>query len=244
MVPCRSRLPTTLYLRTVSVEHQGSKRQPAISATRRAAPMRHAMTPSFCTTDCKTESNICANIPNDFGASCGDTDECALGTDNCHADATCSNIPGDFTCLCQLGFAGNGVTCLDIDECLSSNGGCDPLTQCTNTIGSRTCSACPAGYGGTGETGCYNLNECDLGTHNCHADATCTDTEGGFSCSCNPGFGGDGVLCTVAPTDSPSSSPSTAPTPAPSGQPSGAPTSLPSSSPSNDPSSSTPQFIK
>ena len=40
-----------------------------------------------------------------------DVNECAIGTDNCHADATCTNKPGTFTCACNSGFSGNGVTC-------------------------------------------------------------------------------------------------------------------------------------
>ena len=40
-----------------------------------------------------------------------DIDECVLNTDNCHANATCTNTPGSFTCQCKAGFNGNGVSC-------------------------------------------------------------------------------------------------------------------------------------
>ena len=40
-----------------------------------------------------------------------DDDECTSETDNCHADATCSNTPGSFTCACSSGYSGDGVTC-------------------------------------------------------------------------------------------------------------------------------------
>lgn len=42
---------------------------------------------------------------------CADNDECALGTDNCAVNATCSNTPGSFTCACNPPSMGDGVTC-------------------------------------------------------------------------------------------------------------------------------------
>ncbi len=51
------------------------------------------------------------------GTACVDVDECAANTDNCAANATCTNTPGGFTCLCDAGFSGDGVTCADLDEC-------------------------------------------------------------------------------------------------------------------------------
>ena len=38
-------------------------------------------------------------------------DECALKTHNCHADATCKDNIGSFTCTCKNGFSGNGTSC-------------------------------------------------------------------------------------------------------------------------------------
>ena len=40
-----------------------------------------------------------------------DINECEVGTDNCHADATCENTIGSFTCTCNTGYEGDGVTC-------------------------------------------------------------------------------------------------------------------------------------
>ena len=40
-----------------------------------------------------------------------DIDECALGTHNCHYDATCKNNVGSFECQCNDGWEGNGVSC-------------------------------------------------------------------------------------------------------------------------------------
>lgn len=41
-----------------------------------------------------------------------DEDECALGTDNCADEATCTNFIGGFTCTCPSGFTGDGGTCV------------------------------------------------------------------------------------------------------------------------------------
>lgn len=82
------------------------------------------------------------------GTSCVDDNEC-LGEGSghdCHADATCGNIPGGFTCACKPGYSGDGKDCADIDECLSDNGLCDPFVSCTNTPGGRSCGDCPAPY--------------------------------------------------------------------------------------------------
>ena len=93
-------------------------------------------------------------------AGCNDIDECTASTDNCDANATCTNVDGGFTCSCDAGYTGSGTSCSDVDECATNNGGCDALTTCTNTAGSRTCSACPSGYNGDGVNGCNDIDEC------------------------------------------------------------------------------------
>ena len=40
-----------------------------------------------------------------------DIDECELGIDNCHVNATCADVVGSFVCTCNDGFEGNGVDC-------------------------------------------------------------------------------------------------------------------------------------
>jgi hypothetical protein len=46
--------------------------------------------------------------------SCVDIDECTENTDNCSADATCTNKGGSFSCACKSGFTGTGVTCVPL----------------------------------------------------------------------------------------------------------------------------------
>jgi len=40
-----------------------------------------------------------------------DINECALGEDMCHGNATCSNTFGSYNCTCNAGFTGNGFSC-------------------------------------------------------------------------------------------------------------------------------------
>ena len=38
--------------------------------------------------------------------------ECELGLDNCHPNATCSDVDGSFDCFCNIGFEGDGSSCI------------------------------------------------------------------------------------------------------------------------------------
>ena len=41
-----------------------------------------------------------------------DADECTdPALNNCHADATCTNTVGSYTCACDAGYNGDGITC-------------------------------------------------------------------------------------------------------------------------------------
>ena len=78
-----------------------------------------------------------------------DINECIVGTDNCHDNATCTNTDGSFTCTCNTGFSGDGVICTDINECTAGTDNCHTNALCTNTIGSFSCQ-CNIGYSGDG----------------------------------------------------------------------------------------------
>jgi len=127
------------------------------------------------------------------GDGCVDIDECATETDNCDANASCTNTLGSFECACNDGYSGDGTTCVDIDECVTGDDNCDANASCTNTLGSFEC-ACNTGYSGDGET-CVDIDECVTETDNCDANASCANTLGSFECECNTGYTGDGETC-------------------------------------------------
>ena len=51
-----------------------------------------------------------------------DNNECTDGTNNCHANAACTNTDGSFTCACNTGYSGNGVTCTGRQRMLTAIG--------------------------------------------------------------------------------------------------------------------------
>ncbi len=57
----------------------------------------------------------------------------------CDVHATCN--PSSPSCVCNPGYAGNGMTCGDVDECQTSNGNCP--AGCANTTGGFTCYVPP-----------------------------------------------------------------------------------------------------
>ena len=134
------------------------------------------------------------DLPSFEAMSDADLNECADdSTNDCHAQATCSNTIGSYTCACKTGFVGNGTNCVDVNECAKDND-CHAQATCTNTEGSYTC-ACKTGFNGSGEE-CADVNECAKdGDNDCHAQATCTNTEGSYTCACKAGFVGNGKEC-------------------------------------------------
>lgn len=40
-----------------------------------------------------------------------DADICTEGSNDCAENANCTNVDGNFTCICNSGYAGNGTVC-------------------------------------------------------------------------------------------------------------------------------------
>ncbi|XP_078374751.1 uncharacterized protein LOC144658233 isoform X1 [Oculina patagonica] len=57
----------------------------------------------------------------------------------------------------------------------------------------RYLCVCQAGY--TGRQCEKDINECITGDHDCHLNGNCSNTAGSFNCTCQPGYIGDGRLC-------------------------------------------------
>lgn len=114
--------------------------------------------------------------------------------DACSPDATCDVVGGTATCVCRMGFDGDGVVCVDVDECALAMDRCDFNAACTNTVGSYTC-ACDAANCWYGDGfSCVQTDECLCG--NPTQGAQCEQVSGSCSCYCQLGYVGDGLTCT------------------------------------------------
>ncbi|XP_078359708.1 uncharacterized protein LOC144644156 isoform X2 [Oculina patagonica] len=111
----------------------------------------------------------------------------------CASQASCTSSENNknSSCVCHVGFKGDGHVCTDIDECASVNSSCPTNAHCINSIGSYACE-CFYGYYGNQ---CSDVDECKLGIHTCDKHANCTNTVGSYKCTCHDGFYDDGFSC-------------------------------------------------
>ncbi|XP_042290199.1 fibrillin-1 [Thunnus maccoyii] len=123
-----------------------------------------------------------------------DPKDCEAAGSKCHPQAECLKVKNNFTCVCRMGYQGDGLLCNDINECLSGLHSCHPKARCNNTLGSYSC-VCLNGYIGDG-TNCKDIDECQKENGGCHSSAVCTNSEGGRQCQCKVGFTGNGFQCT------------------------------------------------
>ncbi len=78
-------------------------------------------------------------------------DECAADTDQCGANARCTDTLHDYACTCEPGFTGDGVTCSALVACGTNPTICDPSATCEITEDGDAC-VCPPGWVGDGVT--------------------------------------------------------------------------------------------
>ncbi|XP_039995971.1 uncharacterized protein si:ch73-105b23.6 isoform X4 [Xiphias gladius] len=129
----------------------------------------------------------------EYCSAVADLRDCEAAGSKCHPQAECLKVKNNFTCVCRMGYQGDGLLCNDIDECQSGLHGCHSKARCNNTLGSYSC-VCRNGYVGDG-TNCQDIDECQKENGGCHANALCTNFEGGRRCRCKVGFGGNGFQC-------------------------------------------------
>ncbi|XP_033641193.1 multiple epidermal growth factor-like domains protein 8 [Asterias rubens] len=131
-------------------------------------------------------SNITVADPADWSYEfCPDVQECLLGLDNCHPNATCNNTQTGFECTCNRGFKGDGR-----DECVKTcfheciNGQCseapDYMCICDTGWTWDNCSI---------NCGCNNHSNCSTGIGIC--DSCEHPTMGQFCELCKPGSYGN-----------------------------------------------------
>lgn len=147
-------------------------------------PKEDAATPVSDAANPSVEPDGSSNMPPDADPGCS----------VCSALAHCDRSGGRERCVCNDGYAGNGVVCDDVDECATANGGCHAKAVCTNEVGGRRCT-CSQGYEGNGVM-CVVSDACGSNNGGCSVNATCTNKGGGnFECSCKAGYQGNGTVC-------------------------------------------------
>jgi hypothetical protein len=105
------------------------------------------MTASVTLTQARTYRLRCQNTQ---GTSTRDAtigvNECAGGTHDCNANATCNDTIEGFTCSCNAGYTGNGDVCSAMANCGLTPALCDTNATC---VGTSSC-VCNTGYIGNG----------------------------------------------------------------------------------------------
>ena len=105
----------------------------------------------------------CTNTIGD-GKLCTDTDD-RLSADAWHADETCTNSHGSYSCACNSGQTDDGSASANDDEFTLGIDNCDVNASCASNKGSFICT-CNAGWEGTGNV-CTDVNKCAAETYPC-----------------------------------------------------------------------------
>ena len=114
------------------------------------------------TTECECREGF-----RSFQEFCQDINEC-LQDHDCGNNATCVNFDGDYNCVCDSGYSGDGKQCY---------------------------ISCKEGYERDAKLGCVDFDECSTSQHKCDQNSDCLNTSGSYECNCRDNFFGDGKFC-------------------------------------------------
>ncbi|XP_015604569.1 nidogen-2 isoform X3 [Cephus cinctus] len=108
----------------------------------------------------------------------------------CHPYAQCLQVDysGQYECVCNPGYEGDGLECIKPAEC-SGNSDCEEPETCNyNPENSRYECTCDPEICGS------STPDCSMNSSLCHPNAQCIPTdEGSHACTCITGYRGDGV---------------------------------------------------
>ncbi|WAR04750.1 MLP-like protein [Mya arenaria] len=135
------------------------------------------------------------------GVDCAtDVNECALNTDNCTQDSTCTNTDGSFECPCNSGFFSSNGLC---EACTGNTFG-DNCTSSCDCVGNNTFDTSQSCNHVTGICECnefWNGSRCEVDIDECAMETdtcvqNCTNIPGYFECGCFAGYSGTNNSCT------------------------------------------------
>ncbi|XP_063303278.1 stabilin-2 [Pelobates fuscus] len=114
----------------------------------------------------------------------------------CHAHADCVFNDGIPSCVCKVGYEGDGTYCKEVNPCFATGVQvCNINAECFHLGQGKHKCVCRPGWTGDGQD-CSAINNCLQSNGGCHANATCEYIGPGQSdCECNTGFRGNGIEC-------------------------------------------------
>ncbi|KAM6979759.1 stabilin-1-like [Aplochiton taeniatus] len=120
-------------------------------------------------------------------------------SEHCHIHAFCSYSGLHSTCVCNVGYEGDGHYCVPVNPCLqSTRGGCDTNAECVYLGPGNTSCVCNQGWSGDGVV-CSEIDNCQLESRGgCSNNANCKSLGPAQSeCVCQSGYTGDGIVCVL-----------------------------------------------
>ena len=113
-------------------------------------------------------------------------------SNSCSIYAECvsdEDAPENYTCICKVGFEGDGFSCYDVNECVIGENDCHMEAECYNLVGHYECK-CRSPYRGNGK-------ECslELSCSQCDQNAHCVEADFQKRCICVDGYEGNGFKC-------------------------------------------------